>query len=500
MSLTVLISLVIFDSLLLVPFFWNKRRIFAVMNIGLTIGLTGLLLYSAFMVFWLPILICWCFVNGFRVLNMFRIIKARMHSEYLKRSTQRSTVTLMALTIVTYFLGILFAYANPTWILTLFVIIQLLALISMVVITLRNIQGSRYKAPGEHYADRDLPTVTVAIPARNETEDLEICIRSLLGNDYPKLEILVLDDCSQDNTSDIIKKFAHDGVRFIKGSQPNEKWLPKNYAYQRLFEEASGAYILFCGVDTRFGNHTIHTAMEYIISNKLDMVSVLPKRLTNDTTAAFIQPMRYWWELSVPRKLFKKPPVLSSCWVIRKDRLKLMGGFKSVARTILPERYFARELLRTNSYRFLRANELLDVQTNKSLDDQKETAVRVRYPQLHKRPELVLLLTTIEGTLLLGPFVLLIAACATGHTILVLAASPMVGLVILNHVIIVTISNPSNVPIALINFPLVVMTELYLGYESMLRYEFGTVTWKERNICIPVMHVIPSLPKLNDHH
>jgi hypothetical protein len=40
------------------------------------------------------------------------------------------------------------------------------------------------------------------------------------------------------------------------------------------------------------------------------------------------------------------------------------------------------------------------------------------------------------------------------------------------------------------------VAELVLGLTSMFKYEFSTVIWKDRNICIPVMHVIPKLPDL----
>jgi hypothetical protein len=59
-------------------------------------------------------------------------------------------------------------------------------------------------------------------------------------------------------------------------------------------------------------------------------------------------------------------------------------------------------------------------------------------------------------------------------------------------------SNPPNMPVALFNFPVAVLTEIFLGLESMIRYEFSNVTWKERNITFPVMHVISSLPRLED--
>lgn len=51
-----------------------------------------------------------------------------------------------------------------------------------------------------------------------------------------------------------------------------------------------------------------------------------------------------------------------------------------------------------------------------------------------------------------------------------------------------------SLPLAL--FPAALLCELFMLHYSLYRYEFNDVVWKERNICIPVMRVIPHLPKL----
>ena len=48
---------------------------------------------------------------------------------------------------------------------------------------------------------KSLPLVSILIPARNEADNIKRCVRSLLKQDYPNTEILVLDDNSDDSTS-----------------------------------------------------------------------------------------------------------------------------------------------------------------------------------------------------------------------------------------------------------------------------------------------------------
>jgi len=435
-------------------------------------------------------------VNAYRALNILRLVERRMHRAYLRRAATRTVLMLLTIQLLAIVAWVWWPMTRLTVsdLLDMAAIFQLVGASILLLGTVRTLNKAKYRASSEQFADRDLPTVTVAIPARNETEDLSDCLRAVLANDYPKLEILVLDDCSQDKTPEIIRDFAHDGVRFIRGAPLRDNWLAKNQAYARLAEEANGQFILFCGVDARLGSQTIRGLVISALTRKKEMVSVLPKRYDGGLGLALIQPARYWWELALPRRLFNRPPVLSTCWMIEKRAIKKAGGFAAVSRSITPEGYFARKSIPTDGYSFLRGNELLDVKTVKHFRQQLQTAIRVRYPQLHRRPETVLLLSLAEILLLILPFALAIAGfwlpLGSAHIPALLASL----ILIITHSLIITVTNPSNWWLALLTFPLVAVAELALNHISLYQYEFSTVTWKGRNICAPVMHVTPRLP------
>jgi chlorobactene glucosyltransferase len=436
-------------------------------------------------------------ISVYRIFNQARIFTGRMHEQYLRVATARTVAILGAGQLLLVMINVLFPTINYWRLLEITSWLQLAIAVVVLIITIRNLRKTRHLPHIEYYADKELPTLSVLIPARNETADLEDCLRSVLASDYPKLEVLVLDDCSYDKTSTVVRAFAQDGVRFIKGKEPDEHWLAKNHAYERLRQEASGELLLFCGVDVRFGPHSIRALVTTLMNRQKDMVSVMPRRLRSTAMASLIQPMRYWWELALPRRLFNRPPVLSTCWVAKSELIESLGGFSAVSRSITPEAYFARELVkRYDSYSFVRSDDVLSIETVKNLADQRQTAIRVRYPQLRRRPEFVLLLSALEVAFLLGPFLYLVLNLPFGFDGHLLASVIASFSLVITHVLIVTVSNPANVPIALLNFPVVVITELVLLYESMIRYEFGRVSWKDRNICIPVMHVVPRLPDL----
>src|SRR5688572_22910134 len=53
------------------------------------------------------------------------------------------------------------------------------------------------------------PLVSIVVPSRNHAWSLESCLRSLLGQTYPRIEVIVRDALSDDGTEDILARHAH---------------------------------------------------------------------------------------------------------------------------------------------------------------------------------------------------------------------------------------------------------------------------------------------------
>src|SRR5215813_12810341 len=52
------------------------------------------------------------------------------------------------------------------------------------------------------------PLISVCIPARNEERNIRACVESVLAQDYPNFEVIVLDDRSIDSTPQILDNVA----------------------------------------------------------------------------------------------------------------------------------------------------------------------------------------------------------------------------------------------------------------------------------------------------
>ncbi len=440
----------------------------------------------------------------FRALNDVRFVEARMHERYLRVATRRTSLALLLWQLVVALLWLWWTKDTPRLSLVWEVVAatQIIMALTLLAATVRRLRRTAWPGRVEHFGNNDLPSISVVIPARNETEDLQSCLESIIASDYPKLEIIVLDDNSQTRrTPEIIRSFAHDGVRFVQGEEPNETWLPKNAAYNRLAAEASGDIIVFCGVDVRFAPDALRQIISFMKANRKDMVSILPERAAKTTVRfALVQGLRYWWELAPPRRLLKRPPVLSTCWAIKKEALERAGGFAAVARSIVPEAYFAKRLIDGDAYSFRRAGARLGLSSSKPSNEQRATAIRTRYPQLHRRPENVWAVTIFEYVffllptfgMALGGFLPDSPFHGVAHVLAVAASL----LLLASYELIVVATRVNSVALGAVAFPLAVLFDLALLYRSMWQYEFATVEWKGRNVTIPAMHVYPHLPEL----
>lgn len=496
--LTLYVSTIVLELLFYHRALWPYHR--AVVAL-LTPIVTGLMLATVADGITLPDMII-VGLSIIRLINYLRIAENRIHDAYLYRTAIRTSYVACSLQIILIGLELVGALAWLSVVYVIYAILlgQLIAAVTMLASLARSVRGMQYSHDTDYIADRDLPTVTVAIPARNETRDLQACLDTVVTSNYPKLEILVLDDCSHTKPSDTIKAYARSGVRFIKGDIPKHGWLAKNQAYDKLSREATGEIILFCGVDVRFGTNTIRALVTTMTLRKKAMISVMPKRSDSSLLNGFTQPTRYLWEIALPRRYIGRPAVLSTVWMIRRNSLTTLGGMKSVKRMVIPEGFFARSLSKQNdAYSFMRASNDLELQTVKSPREQWATAVRTRYPQLNKRPENALGLIALQATVFLLPYWLLSIGIFLDVAFLIYVSTAAIVLLTAIHVTTMYLTNPTNTWIALINLPICIVIDMIATITSLIRYEFGTVTWKERNICIPVMHTRRPLQHENLH-
>ncbi len=362
------------------------------------------------------------------------------------------------------------------------VVLMSLSSIVVVVFALRTVVTHRrysYVPPSTTVDLKELPSVSVCISARNETHALAQSLERVLKSDYKKLEILVLDDSSVDDTSLIIKSFANAGVRFIAGGALPSGWLGKNHAYQTLLREASADYVLFLDVDTTIKIGTIRQLMQYTVSQKLRMVSVLPRREDSYRVSAVFGTMRYFWELILSRRA--DPPASSALWLVhRTNMLESPYELAAYPASVRPEHHLAKLFHRDKDYGYIAGSSELGVGFEKRLRSQYDTAVRLYFPLSGKSVAvMVLYLSCLIGLLI--PFAALLAWPYQLESSIVWWSAVLYGLTLSTYWYSVrqTYGRISR-QFRIILWPLLILQESALLITSAVAYARGTVSWKGR--------------------
>lgn len=487
MSLTLILLVIVgvLELQLYSAHVWRLRRILGVIFLIGQALLTGYLLGSHFRLLTVVIAL----LQLYRLLNLLRYTSGIAHGSHIRHAGWQTSLSILLGQLTVLILAVVRS-GHGWWRPVLYgaALVQCLLGLILLLALLKNTRSLRLpKELASTFTDKQLPSVSICIPARNETAELERCLTAVLANDYPKLEILVLDDCSQDKTAETIKSFAHAGIRFLHGSVPPENWLAKNWAYQQLYEAASGRVLLFCGVDVDLSPQSVRLAVATMLQQNLKMASFLPVNRHARPLATLLQPIRYAWELALPRGIARRPAVLSTCWLVQREFLHRHGGFGGVTRSVTPESYAAWQAAAAHSYHFLHGGRQLGIYSDKAPAEQWQTAVRTRYPQLHRRLELVALLSGLELLIVAAPFIAVTTALSHSSAVVTALAVAATILYAVNYVVITHISYERFLPTSLVSWLPAVLLDVAARHVSFWRYEFSEVIWKGRNICLPVM-------------
>ncbi|MDB5160014.1 MAG: hypothetical protein JWO99_277 [Candidatus Saccharibacteria bacterium] len=328
-----------------------------------------------------------------------------------------------------------------------------------------------------------LPSVTVCIPARNETHAMTDSLERVIASTYPKLEIIVLDDLSGDDTSALIKAFAHEGIRFVEGSKLPGGWLGKNHALQGLLEQASGTYVLFMDVDTRLSPESIEQLVAYTLQEDALMVSVLPRREDTPRASAFFSPLRYFWEIMFHRKDF--PATASGAWMIhRQTLLDRWQGFTRFADAIQPESRFSADLMASNKYRFLIGTELLGISYEKKWSSQVGTSIRLLFPLLGGKP-VNMVIAGLDLLIVSAPLLVILSGVFVGWGVNQLIGGIFYLLFTGLYALYLRKVWKSAWLIGGFLWPYATIQEAVLVIMSAIRYAQKAVTWKGRLVKAP---------------
>lgn len=125
-------------------------------------------------------------------------------------------------------------------------------------------------------SDNEDLKVSIIIPARNEEHNIGKLLTSLQAVDYSKLEVIVINDQSTDDTLRIASGFS---VRIIDGAPRPQGWGGKQWACHQGAAAATGDILIFTDADTVHEKDSVKKALTYLKIQNLDMLSATPKHV-----------------------------------------------------------------------------------------------------------------------------------------------------------------------------------------------------------------------------
>ncbi len=204
----------------------------------------------------------------------------------------------------------------------------------------------------------DDPRVSICVPARNEQNNIERLLSSIVNQSYSNIELLVLDDFSTDATPEIISRFKkeYDGTFIsVPAVEAPRGWLGKPWACQQLANHASGKIILFLDADTApypgLVQHTVNAFSTYA----LDMITVWPEQELKSFWEKTVVPLIYYALVTLlPAVYVYRPPrwlpkflrkhiapkfaaACGQCIGFTKEAYNTIGGHKSVRNEVVED-------------------------------------------------------------------------------------------------------------------------------------------------------------------
>jgi len=238
------------------------------------------------------------------------------------------------------------AYFNHDLILHLIVfqtIILLIIISNMLIIRLAR----------QHSHPVTFPMVSILVPARNEEGNIARCVQSLLAQDYPKFEVLVLDDQSTDSTRSILEKLSHthSKLKVLDGAPPSENQVGKNWACSQLARKSQGELLFFTDADTFHQPGTLKTIVTALEAEQADLLTGFPRQEVQTWGERFLVPFFSWAMLCFNPLVLAyrlRWPALSGAlgqmMFFRREAYLTIGGHEGVRSSIVDDLMLARKI------------------------------------------------------------------------------------------------------------------------------------------------------------
>lgn len=123
----------------------------------------------------------------------------------------------------------------------------------------------------------DAPLVSIIFAARDEAEKMPAAIQTLLAQDYPRFEVVAVNDRSADATPSILHELerSHSNLTVSDIENLPAGWLGKPHALVEGFKKSRGDWIIFTDADVHFAPDVLRRSVALAAENNLDHLTLL---------------------------------------------------------------------------------------------------------------------------------------------------------------------------------------------------------------------------------
>ena len=338
------------------------------------------------------------------------------------------------------------------------------------------------------------PRVVAAVPARDEAETIEACVRSLASQDYPgDLRIVVVDDSSRDATASIVKQVAESAERpvtVVSGSPLAAGWTGKLWALDQGVRAAANDadFLWFTDADIVHEPGVLRGLVAKAMSENRALVSLMVR----------LRCEGFWERILIPafvfffQKLYPFAAINDStsrvagaaggCVLIRREALEAIGGLATIRDRLIDDCALAKAVKSTGRPIWLGlADDSCSLRAYDRLEDIWDMVARTAFTQLdHSWAKLA---GTVVGMVLLYLLPVLVVLTAPLHHIWTAAGLGALTWILMSLAYTPTLAYYRRPPLlGVIGLPLAGLLYTAMTVSSAWRHLAGRGgRWKDRH-------------------
>lgn len=330
------------------------------------------------------------------------------------------------------------------------------------------------------------PLVSILVPMRNEAAVIAETVTSLLAQDYPNLEILLLDDQSTDGSAEIALRAAGNDprLRVLNGSPLPSGWLGKPWACHQLSERARGDLLLFTDADVHWKPEAVSAAVNEALKSRADLLTVWSTQVTVTWSERLVVPLMAFSVLAyLPVLTVHHIPIpafaaaMGQCLLFRREAYQRIGGHAAIRDQIVDDMAFAYAVKRRGlRLRMADANNLIQTRMYHSWRQVRGGFAKNILAGHGNSIALLTLSALFHNWLFVLPWIVLF----TGDRAQVITAALLIALALLIRALTAAVSRQRLLDALFL--PLSVLLMTVVAAQSILWHMNGTAQWKGRTL------------------